>query len=63
MGCRRGLFFIPLKYSLKKRRELVERSALKAQGTSQDIAEAVYWLAHQPFITGQVLKVDGGRFL
>lgn len=57
-----GAIFIPKSYSQKQRNELLNRSALKRQGTPEDIAEAVYFLATQSFITGQVLKVDGGRF-
>lgn len=62
-GVSPGAIFIPKSYSAKKRRELLDRSALKKQGTPEDIAEAVCFLATQPFITGQILKVDGGRFL
>lgn len=62
-GVSPGAIFIPHSYSAKKRRALVARSALKKQGTPEDIAEAVHFLATQSFITGQVLKVDGGRFL
>ncbi len=58
-----GAIFIPKNYSRKKRTELLNRSALKRQGKAEDIAEAVYFLATQPFITGQILKVDGGRFI
>jgi len=58
-----GAILIPKSYGPKKRKELIERSALKKQGTPEDIAEAVCFLATQGFMTGQVLKVDGGRFL
>jgi pteridine reductase len=57
-----GAVFIPKTYSLQQREKLIGRSALKRQGRPEDIAEAVYFLASQRFITGQVLKVDGGRF-
>ena len=36
---------------------------LKRHGTADDIAEAVVFLVHSAFITGQVLFVDGGRHL
>jgi pteridine reductase len=58
-----GAIFIPENYDRKKREALIGRSALKRKGTPEDIAEAVYFLATQRFITGQTLKVDGGRFL
>lgn len=57
-----GAIFIPKGYSRKKRNDLLNRSALRRQGTPEDIAEAVYFLASQSFVTGQILKVDGGRF-
>jgi len=57
-----GAIFIPKSYSRKQREQLLQRSTLKRQGTPEDIAEAVYFLASQKFITGHILKVDGGRF-
>ena len=44
------------------RRHIIERTALKRSGTPQDIARAVRFFAcDAPFVTGQVLAVDGGR--
>lgn len=41
-----------------------ERTALGRQGSPEDIAEAVRWLiADAPYVTGQILRVDGGRSL
>jgi len=43
---------------------LLERTALKRQGSPQDIAGAVLWLLRDaPYVTGQILRVDGGRGL
>jgi pteridine reductase len=43
---------------------LVEQTALKRQGSPQDIAGAVLWLIRDaPYVTGQTLRVDGGRIL
>ena len=36
---------------------------LKRHGSPEEIAEAVLFLADAPFITGQVIYVDGGRHL
>lgn len=58
-----GAIFIPKDYSLQQKKALLDHSALKRQGTPEDIAAAVFFLASQNFVTGQVLKVDGGRFL
>jgi len=30
-------------------------------GTPEDIARAVHFLAGAPYVTGQILAVDGGR--
>jgi pteridine reductase len=57
-----GAIFIPKTYSRKQREDLIRRSALKRQGTPEEIADAVHFLANHKFITGQVLNVDGGRF-
>ena len=56
-----GAISIPQYYDSKRRKALIEKSALKRQGRPEDVAEAVHFLATQPFLTGQVLKVDGGR--
>ena len=39
---------------------LVERLPLKMQGQPEDVARVVTFLIHNPYITGQVLAVDGG---
>lgn len=40
---------------------ILQGSLLKRAGTAQDVADAVYFLATSPFITGVCLPVDGGR--
>jgi pteridine reductase len=45
-----------------KRAKIIERTILKRMGTPADIARtALFFAAQAPFITGQVLAVDGGR--
>lgn len=45
-------------------REILERVPLARQGTPADIAGAVTFLAlDAPYVTGQILAVDGGRLL
>jgi len=45
-----------------KRAKIIERTILKRMGTPTDIARtALFFAAQAPFITGQVLAVDGGR--
>ena len=40
---------------------LRKRIPLCRAGTPEDVARAVLFLAQEPFITGQILTVDGGR--
>ncbi len=42
---------------------LINQTPLARMGTPEDIAQAALFLANAPFITGQVLAVDGGRSL
>ncbi|HLZ97272.1 MAG TPA: pteridine reductase [Steroidobacteraceae bacterium] len=44
------------------KREIIAKTALKRQGTPQDVARAVLFLAKDaPYVTGQIIAVDGGR--
>ena len=46
------------------RREILERTALKRAGSPDDIARTVLFLVRDaPYITGQIIAVDGGRTL
>lgn len=50
--------------SSSAKNEIVERTALKRAGNEIDIADAVNFLVnHAPYITGQIIPVDGGRTL
>jgi 3-oxoacyl-[acyl-carrier protein] reductase len=40
-----------------------ERTPLKRNGTPEDVAEAVVYLCTTSFVTGEIIVVDGGRFL
>ena len=43
---------------------ILDRTALKRLGEPDDIASAVTYLAlDAPYVTGEILKVDGGRSL
>ncbi len=39
----------------------IRQAPLKRTGSPADITDAVSYLVHAPFVTGQVLVVDGGR--
>jgi pteridine reductase len=44
------------------RQHIVERTALKRTGSPEDIARAALFFAcDAPFVTGQILAIDGGR--
>ncbi|MGH8169782.1 MAG: pteridine reductase [Steroidobacteraceae bacterium] len=44
------------------REEIIARTALKRIGSAEDVARAVlFFAAEAPFVTGQILAVDGGR--
>ena len=43
---------------------LLERTPLKRTGAPEDVAGAVLWLLRDaPFVTGQIIRIDGGRTL
>jgi pteridine reductase len=44
------------------KQEIIGKTALKRYGTPQDIARTALFLAKDaPYITGQIIAVDGGR--
>jgi pteridine reductase len=47
----------------RERERIVASTPLARLGTPEEIARAVHFLATAPFVTGQVLAVDGGRSL
>ncbi|WP_420795612.1 pteridine reductase [Legionella jamestowniensis] len=47
--------------SLEIQQKIIEQTLLKRHGHPEFIAQAVLALAENPFITGQILNVDGGR--
>ena len=49
--------------SEEKKLNMLDRIALNRQGSTEDIAEAVLFLADAKYITGEVINIDGGRSL
>lgn len=46
------------------RQKMLERTPLKRAGVPDDVASAVLWLLRDaPYVTGQIIRVDGGRTL
>jgi NAD(P)-dependent dehydrogenase (short-subunit alcohol dehydrogenase family) len=41
--------------------DFIRKAPLKRTGTADDISDAVMYFIQAPFVTGQVLAVDGGR--
>ena len=47
----------------EQKSKIVDSIPLKRMGSEKDIADVVKFLAHSQYITGQIIKVDGGRSL
>jgi pteridine reductase len=48
----------------EEQEKIIDQTALKHIGSAQDIAKTAYFLlADAPYITGQIIAVDGGRSL
>jgi pteridine reductase len=44
------------------KREIIDKTALKRHGTPEDVARTALFLARDaPYVTGQIIAVDGGR--
>ena len=50
-------------WSDEQKSKVIENIPLNRMGSEKDIAETVKFLAHSEYITGQIIKVDGGRSL
>ena len=48
-------------FETAERTRIVETTPLGRVGSPEDIAQAVHFLACAPYVTGQILAVDGGR--
>ena len=49
--------------SEKEKIMMLDRIPLSRQGSPNDIAQAVLFLANSKYITGQIINIDGGRSL
>jgi pteridine reductase len=58
-----GAVLPPDELSEERRRALAGVTPLQRIGTPQDVVNAVLYLASAPFVTGQILVVDGGRLV
>jgi pteridine reductase len=61
-GIAPGPVMFPADLDIALQAEIIDKTLLRRSGNSQDIAKAaVYFAAMAPFVTGQILAVDGGR--
>jgi len=58
-----GAVLLPEDYGEEERRRSRERAALGTLGSPEDVVRTVLFLERSPFITGEVIVVDGGRSL
>lgn len=58
-----GTVLFPESLDAAERKRIVSRIPAGERGAPEDVARAVRFLLAQPFVTGQVLAVDGGRSL
>jgi pteridine reductase len=58
-----GAVLLPEGTSEEEAEVLRKKAVLKRLGSAEDVADAVAYLAGAGFVTGEVIKVDGGRTL
>ena len=58
-----GPVLIPDDYTEEQRQKALQRTVLKREGTADDIAKTVRFLAEADYITGASIPVDGGRHI
>jgi len=57
-----GTVVFPEDYGPAEREAILKRIPLEREGSADDVAKAVVFLARDaPYVTGQVIRVDGGR--
>jgi pteridine reductase len=58
-----GAVLAPEGWPADQQQAFIQSTPLQRLGTTDDVAQAVVYLAAAPFVTGAVLCVDGGRHL
>jgi pteridine reductase len=58
-----GMVLPPVDMGPQQIERLAEQSLLRSVGNPDDVVRAVIYLASSPFVTGEQLVVDGGRWL
>ena len=49
------------KFDNEERRRIVATTPLGRIGSPEDVAQAVHYLCSAPFVSGEIIAVDGGR--
>ena len=62
-GVAPGAILLPETLPEARRERILSRIPAGRMGTPEEVARAVLFLAGEPFVTGQILAVDGGRSL
>ena len=62
-GIAPGAVLAPDDWSEEEWQRIADRSPLRRAGSPADVVRAVRYLAEADFVTGQILRVDGGRLL
>ena len=52
-----------VEWTEEQKEKVIANIPLKKMGSEKDIAQAVKFVADAKYITGQIIKVDGGRSL
>jgi pteridine reductase len=60
-GVAPGAVLLPESLPAERRKRIVSRIPMGRLGTPEDVARTVLFLCSEPFVTGQILSVDGGR--
>jgi NAD(P)-dependent dehydrogenase (short-subunit alcohol dehydrogenase family) len=60
-GVAPGVVLLPDGFNADDAEHLRRTTPLRRVGTPEDVAEAVLYLVRAEFVSGEVIKVDGGR--
>lgn len=61
-GVAPGIAVFPDEYTLEQRERLIAKVPLRRAGTPEDVAAAVRYLVESgDYVTGEIIRVDGGR--
>jgi len=61
-GVAPGIAVFPDEYTPEQREHLIAKVPLRRAGTPEDVAAAVHYLVESgDYVTGEIIRVDGGR--